>query len=93
MSCHPYFLLQLSHQTPYLCLDGSNTLQYPFRLLPLVQFYRQTVGVAEEHETLARIFVRAYRFVCYLFVIEFADSSIQVVHLKCKMAQSGGFGR
>ena len=58
----------------------------------LVQFYRQSVGVAEEHKLLAGIFVCADRFVLYALAVEFADRRREVVHLESKMAQTGCFG-
>ena len=60
-------------------------------VLPLVQFYRQSVGVAEEYKLLASIFVRAYRLVFYALAVEFADGCREIVHLESKVAQTGCF--
>ena len=57
----------------------------------LVQFYRQSVGVAEEHKLLAGIFVRAYGLMLYALAVKFADSFRKVVHLESKVAQTGCF--
>ena len=50
--------------------------------LPLVQLYRQSVGVAEEHKLLARIFIRAYRLVLYALAVEFVGCCLEIVHLE-----------
>ena len=60
--------------------------------LLLVQFYRQSVRVAEEYKLLACIFVHAYWFVLYALAVEFTDSSRKIVHLECKVTQTGSFG-
>ena len=60
-------------------------------VLPLVQFYRQSVGVAEEYKLLASIFVRAYRLVFYALAVEFADGCREIVHLESKVSQTGCF--
>ena len=44
----------------------------------LVQFYRQSVGVAEEHKLLAGIFVRADRFVLYALAVELGFDAAQM---------------
>ena len=51
----------------------------------LVQFYRQSVGVAEEHKLLAGIFVCAYRLVLYALAVEFTYRRREVIHLESKM--------
>ena len=56
--------------------------------LLVVQFYRQSVGGAEEHKLLAGIFVRAYRFVLYALAVKLADGCRKIVHLETKMAQN-----
>ena len=58
----------------------------------LVQFYRQSVGVAEEHKLLAGIFVRADWFVRDALAVEFADRRREVVHLESKMARPAASG-
>ena len=60
--------------------------------LLLVQFYRQSVGVAEEHKLLAGIFVRAYRLVLYALAVKLADGCRKIVHLESEVAQTGCFG-
>ena len=57
-------------------------------VLPLVQFYRQSVGVAEENKLFAGIFVRTYRLVLYALAVEFADGCREIVHLESKVSQT-----
>ncbi len=60
--------------------------------LLLVQFYRQSVWVAEEYKLLACIFVHAYWFVLYALAVSELDSSRETVHLKSKVAQTDCLG-
>ena len=60
--------------------------------LLLVQFYRQSVRVAEEYKQLACIFVHAYRLMLYALAVELADSCRETVHLKSKVAQTDCLG-
>ena len=60
--------------------------------LLLVQFYRQSVRVAEEYKLLACIFVHAYWFVLYALAVEFADSSREIVYLESQVTQTDCLG-
>ena len=67
-------------------------IYYPLAELFFIQFYRQFIGVAEEHKTLAGIFICAYWFVYNTFAVKFVNCLSQIVHFKCKMTQTCCFG-
>lgn len=75
---------------------ASRAIPKSYASLLFVQFYRHSVGVAEEHKLFAGVFVRADRFVRDALVVEFADSCREVVHLEARWrrpAASGYDGR